>query len=140
MNNNKDRDPTALPKKTTSSGRPEKPPKRKAAEVDLTKDAESLPKIPKKLNSVMFPKEVRPDWLLDDEAIDELTRAEALQSISQWNMTKAMMKQNDLTEERNRKSKGSLKKDQEIKKIKLKKVKMMPQLFFTRRDSASGLP
>ena len=119
MNNNKDRDPTARPKKTTSSGRPEKPPKRKAAEVDLTKDAESLPKIPKKLNSVMFPKEVRPDWLLDDEAIDELTRAEALQSISQWNMTKAMMKQNDLTEERNRKSKGSLKKDQEIKKIKI---------------------
>ena len=34
-------------------------------------------------------------------------------------MTKAMMKQNDLTEEKNRKSKGSLKKDQEVKKVKV---------------------
>ena len=108
MNNNKERNPAARPKNIDSSGQPEKQPKRKAPEVDLTKDTGSLSKIPKKLNSVMFPKEVRPDWLLDDEAIDELTRAEALHSISQWNMTKAMMKQNDLTEEKNRKSKGSL--------------------------------
>ena len=83
MNNNKERNPAARPKNTDSSGRPEKQPKRKASEVDLTKDTGSLSKIPKKLNSVMFPKEVRPDWLLDDEAIDELTRAEALQTISQ---------------------------------------------------------
>ena len=118
--NNTDRVLAARPKKTKDSGPAEKLSKRKEPEIDLTKDSGSHPKIPKKLNSVMFPKEVRPDWLLDDESIDELTRAEALQTISQWNMTKAMMRQNDLTEEKNRKSKGSLKKDQEIKKIKVK--------------------
>ena len=70
--------------------------------------------IPKKLNSVIFPKEVRPDWLHDDEAIDELSRGEAANAISQWTMTRALMKQNDLREEKVNKTKGALKKDQDV--------------------------
>ena len=109
-----------------------------APEIDLTKDTAGMAKIPKKLNSQMFPKDIRPDWLEDDDTIDELTRAEALQTISQWNMTKAMMKQNDLTEEKNRKSKGSLKKDQEVKKVKVEEGEddattiLHPQRFILR--------
>ena len=115
----KNKDTTTRSKKTNNPGPVERLSKRKEPEIDLTKDSGSLAKIPKKLNSQLFPKEIRPDWLHDNDTIDELTRAEALQTISQCNMTKAMMKQNDLTEEKNRKSKGSLKKDQEVKKVKV---------------------
>ena len=116
---NKDKNaPPSAKRNTVATG--DRGTKRKEPSIDLTKDAEAaMGKIPKKLNSQMFPKDIRPDWLQDDDTIDELTRAEALQTISQWNMTKAMMKQNDLTEEKNRKSKGSLKKDQEVKKVKV---------------------
>ena len=97
--------------------------KDKANKTDKRKSVEVLEqelfKIPKKLNSVIFPKEVRPDWLQDDDAIDELSRGEAANAISQWTMTKALMKQNDLREEKANKSKGSLKKDQEIKTVKV---------------------
>ena len=114
--NNKDKN-TPPPTKRSTVAPGDRGTKRKEPPIDLTKEAgAAMGKIPKKLNSQMFPKDIRPDWLQDDDTIDELTRAEALQTISQWNMTKAMMKQNDLTEEKNRKSKGSLKKDQEVKK------------------------
>ena len=117
--NNKDKN-TPPPTKRSTVATGDRGTKRKEPPIDLTKEAgAAMGKIPKKLNSQMFPKDIRPDWLQDDDTIDELTRAEALQTISQWNMTKAMMKQNDLTEEKNRKSKGSLKKDQEVKKVKV---------------------
>ena len=98
---------------------PKTPTKRKSAEVlEIPKEQESF-KIPKKLNSVIFPKEVRPDWLQDDEAIDELSRGEAANAISQWTMTRALMKQNDLREEKVNKTKGALKKDQDVKSVKI---------------------
>ena len=87
-------------------------------EIPVT-EATSVYKIPKKLNSDFFAKDVRPDWLMEDEQINELTRGEATQAISQWNMTKALLKQNELREEKANKSKNSLKKDQAIKMVKV---------------------
>ena len=99
--------------------KPKPADKRKSVEVlDSSREQEPF-KIPKKLNSVIFPKEVRPDWLQEDEAIDELSRGEASNAISQWTMTKALMKQNDLREEKVNKTKGALKKDQEIKTVNI---------------------
>ena len=95
--------------------------RKRPAEVTVSPTEESLSsyKIPKKPNSVIFPREVRPDWLKEDEQINELTRGEAAHAISQWNMTSALIKQNELKEEKANKTKGSLKKDQEVKTVKV---------------------
>ena len=80
----KDKNTSAKSKRTNNVVRGDKNNKRKEPPaIDLTNDTTGMAKIPKKLNSQMFPKDIRPDWLEDNETIDELTRAEALQTISQ---------------------------------------------------------
>ena len=67
----------------------------------------------------MFSKDIHPDWLRDDEEFDELTRGKANNAISQWAQMKALIKQNELTEKKAAKMKRNLKKDQEVKLMKV---------------------
>ena len=82
--NGKDKNTPATAKRSNNVGRSDGSNKRKEPPtIDLSNDNIAMAKTHKKLNSQMFPKDIRPDWLEDDETIDELTRAEALQTISQ---------------------------------------------------------
>ena len=109
---------TTADKNKENSRKKSKSTKRSSDEIEEITEVQPF-KIPKKPNSLIFPKDVRPDWLQEDEAIDELSRGEATNAISQWSMTKALMKQNELRQEKVNKSKGSLKKDQEVKVVKV---------------------
>ena len=67
----------------------------------------------------MFPKKDRPDFLMEDSVIDSLPTATVANVVSQHKMTQAIERQNALREEKTEKSKGGLKKDQNIKMIKI---------------------
>ena len=82
-------------------------------------DSHSGPK--RKLrNSDIFPPSVRPDWLLEDGMINSLPRATVATVIAQSKMTEAINKQNKLREEKADKSRGGLRKDEEIKRVSVK--------------------
>ena len=106
--NNKDKRATA------------KTPKRSGDNIDLTGDEQNEPyKIPRMVNSAIFPKKDRPDWLAEDNIIDSLPTATVANVISQHKMTIALERQNSLREDKATKSKGGLKTDQEIKIINM---------------------
>ena len=92
--------------------------KRPAQPVDLTQGEERFV-IPRLVNSAIFPKKDRPDFLMDDNVINSLPTATVANVVSQHKMTQAMEKQNNLREEKATKSKGGLKADQEFKAIKV---------------------
>ena len=71
-------------------------------------------------NSDIFPPSVRPDWLLEDRMINSLPRATVATVIAQSKMTEAINRQNKLREEKADKSKGGLRKDEEIKLVTVK--------------------
>ena len=103
-----------------SSKSKEKTPasKRPAQPVDLTQEEERFV-IPRLVNSAIFPRKDRPDFLMDDNVINSLPTATVANVVSQHKMTQAMEKQNNLREEKATKSKGGLKADQEVKAIKV---------------------
>ena len=89
------------------------------------KSNEGEPEIPntneiskKKLrNSDIFPSSVRPDWLKEDKMINSLPRATVANVIAQSQMTEAINRQNKLKEDKADKSKGGLRKDEDVKTI-----------------------
>ena len=95
--------------------------KRKCPEPDDDEVTNPTSVTKKKLtNSDIFPTSVRPDWLLEDRMINTLPRATVATIIAQTRMTEAINKQNKLREEKADKSKGGLRKDEEIKTVKIK--------------------
>jgi hypothetical protein len=75
--------------------------------------------VPRLVNSIMFSKNDRPEWMMEDDVIDALPTATVASVISQWKMTQAMDRQNQLREDKATKSKGGLKMDQEVKTVKV---------------------
>ena len=71
-------------------------------------------------NSDIFPASVRPDWLKEDKMINSLPRATVANVIAQSQMTEAINRQNKLKEDKADKSKGGLRKDEEIKTVLVK--------------------
>ena len=71
-------------------------------------------------NSDIFPSSVRPDWLKEDKMINSLPRATVANVIAQSQMTEAINCQNKLKEDKADKSKGGLRKDEEVKTILVK--------------------
>ena len=104
---------TKTSKKRQKSSNIEQTPESEG-EVEVTRYVKA-----KLLNSVMFPKKDRPDWMMEDNTIDSLPTATVANVISQHKMTLAMERQNVLKEDKATKNKGGLKKDQDIKTIKI---------------------
>ena len=71
-------------------------------------------------NSDIFPSSVRPDWLKEDKMINSLPCATVANVIAQSQMTEAINRQNKLKEDKADKSKGGLRKDEEIKTVLVK--------------------
>ena len=71
-------------------------------------------------NADIFPPSVRPDWLKEDKMINSLPRATVANVIAQSQMTEAINRQNKLKEDKADKSKGGLRKDEEIKIVKIR--------------------
>ena len=92
--------------------------KRPLATVDLTTQEERFV-IPRLVNSAIFQKKDRPDFLLEDDVINSLPTATVANVVAQHKMTQALEKQNNLREDKATKSKGGLKADQEVKVIKI---------------------
>ena len=70
-------------------------------------------------SDIFLPESVRPDWLKEDTMINSLPRATVANVIAQNQMTMSINKQNVFKEEKAIKSKGSLRKDEDIKTIKV---------------------
>ena len=94
--------------------------KRKAQEsVSEVSQTTENPK--RKLKNLdIFPSSVRPDWLKEDKMINSLPRATVANVIAQSQMTEAINRQNKLKEDKADKSKGGLRKDEEIKTVLVK--------------------
>ena len=84
--------------------------------VDLTCQ-QSMSKTRRMLPSSIIPKADRPDWLKDNEVLDQYELSEASQLCAQYKMIAAMEKQTLMQEEKAAKSRGLTKQDQEIKLI-----------------------
>ena len=97
--------------------------KRAAPTVDLTEGQELAQSerymIPRLVNSAIFQKKDRPDFLMEDDVINSLPTATVANVVAQHKMTQALEKQNNLREDKATKSKGGLKADQEVKMIKI---------------------
>ena len=93
--------------------------KRPVTVVDLTEGTNVRSSRPRLLLSKTIPKSDRPDWLMEDDDIDSLPPATVLNVVSQLKMTRALERQNELREEKAVKSKGGLKIDQEVKRLKV---------------------
>ena len=68
-------------------------------------------------NSDLFPSSVRPDWLKEDKTINSLPRATVANVIAQSQMTEAINRQIKMKEDKADKSKGGLRKDEDVKTI-----------------------
>ena len=71
-------------------------------------------------NSDLFPSSVRPDWLKEDKKINSLPRATVANVIAQSQMTEAINRQIKMKEDKADKSKGGLRKDEDVKTITIK--------------------
>ena len=72
--------------------------KRPVATVDLTTQEERFV-IPRLVNSAIFQKKDRPDFLLEDDVINSLPTATVANVVAQHKMTQALEKQNNLRED-----------------------------------------
>ena len=94
--------------------------KRKAQEIDPEISCSNGSSKKKLKNSDIFPSSVRPDWLKEDKMINSLPRATVANVIAQSQMTEAINRQNKLKEDKADKSKGGLRKDEEVKIVMIK--------------------
>ena len=94
--------------------------KRKVQETDPEITCTSGSTKKKLKNADIFPPSVRPDWLKEDKMINSLPRATVANVIAQSQMTEAINRQNKLKEDKADKSKGGLRKDEEIKIVKIR--------------------
>lgn len=105
---------------TRTSNEHPHPRKRKSnegeSEIPITNEISK-----KKLrNSDLFPSSVRPDWLKEDKTINSLPRATVANVIAQSQMTEAINRQIKMKEDKADKSKGGLRKDEDVKTITVK--------------------
>ena len=97
------------------------PTRKRKAQESKSEVSRSNGSSKKKLrNSDIFPSSVRPDWLKEDKMINSLPRATVANIIAQSQMTEAINRQNKLKEDKADKSKGGLRKDEEVKTVMVK--------------------
>ena len=94
--------------------------KRKAQENESEVSRSNRSSKKKLKNSDIFPSSVRPDWLKEDKMIISLPRATVANVIAQSQMTEAINRQNKLKEDKADKSKGGLRKDEDVKIVMIK--------------------
>merc|ERR1712243_461019 len=69
---------------------------------------------------IVLSSSVRPDWLKEDKTINSLPRATVANVIAQSQMTEAINGQIKMKEDKADKSKGGLRKDEDVKTITVK--------------------
>ena len=94
--------------------------KRKAQESESEVSRSNGSSKKKLRNSDIFPSSVRHDWLKEDKMINSLPRATVANVIAQSQMTEAINRQNKLKEDKADKSKGGLRKDEDVKIVVVK--------------------
>ena len=107
---------------TNSKINNEHPHTRKRRSNESGSEVPNTDEIPKKKlrNSDLFPSSVRPDWLKEDKTINSLPRATVANIIAQSQMTEAMNRQIKMKEDKADKSKGGLRKDEDVKIISVR--------------------